>query len=100
MEPSVAAPERRGKPASSPGRPGRPRRSGFAAAVGTVLRWVRWHARPLPWIGPAIILIALVVLLPVVLMVRDSFRDIDDIGFDHGWAGVQNFKELFNEPDL
>jgi multiple sugar transport system permease protein len=100
MEPSVAAPDRREKSVAPPGRPGRPPRSGFAAAVGPVLRWMGRRARPLPWIGPAIILIALVVLLPVVLMIRDSFRNIDDIGFDHGWAGTQNFKTLFNEPDL
>lgn len=55
---------------------------------------------PLLWIGPAIALVALVVLLPVVLMVRTAFRNIDSIGFDHGWAGWTNFRALFNEPDL
>ena len=100
MEPSVAAPDRREKSVAPPGRPGRSPRSGSAGVAGRVLHWMGRRARPLPWIGPAIVLIALVVLLPVVLMIRDSFRDIDDIGFDHGWAGVQNFKTLFNEPDL
>src|SRR5215467_1400065 len=55
---------------------------------------------PLLWTGPAIALIALVVLLPVVIMVETAFRKIDTIGFDHGWNGLANFKELFHEPDL
>lgn len=100
MEPSVAAPERRGeKLAPTRGRPGRQPSGRFGAARRT-LRWIARHTRPLPWIGPAIILIVLVVLLPVVLMVRTAFRNIDDIGFDHGWAGTLNFRALFNEPDL
>ncbi len=56
--------------------------------------------RPLVWIGPAIALILLVVLLPVVLMVRTAFRNVDTIGFDHGWAGWANFDKLFAEQHL
>lgn len=55
---------------------------------------------PLLWVGPAIALIAGVVLVPVVLMFRTAFRHIDTIGFDHGWAGALNFSALFAEPDL
>jgi len=55
---------------------------------------------PLLWTGPAIALIALVVLLPVVIMVETAFRKIDTIGFDHGWNGLANFRQLFHEPDL
>jgi len=55
---------------------------------------------PLLWVGPAVALIAIVVLWPVVIMFRTSFRKIDSIGFDHGWAGLMNFKRLFREPDL
>jgi len=54
----------------------------------------------LAWIGPAIGLIVFVVLLPVVLMFRTAFRNIDTVGFDHGWAGWLNFRALFKEPDL
>jgi multiple sugar transport system permease protein len=55
---------------------------------------------PLLWIGPATGLICFVVLLPVYEMFRISFRNIDSIGFDHGWAGWLNFRHLFKEPDL
>ncbi|MEU4426698.1 sugar ABC transporter permease [Actinoplanes sp. NPDC024001] len=53
---------------------------------------------PLLWIGPAVLLIAGVVLLPVVLMFRTAFHHIDAIGFDHGWVGTDNFEALLREP--
>jgi multiple sugar transport system permease protein len=58
------------------------------------------HLQPLLWIGPALALIGFVVLLPVYIMFRTAFRNIDSIGFDHGWAGWLNFRTLFKEPDL
>jgi multiple sugar transport system permease protein len=61
---------------------------------------VRHALVPLLWLGPALGLICFVVLLPVYIMFRTSFRDIDSIGFDHGWAGWLNFKHLFREPGL
>lgn len=64
------------------------------------LRRTRHLLAPLLWVGPAVALIAIVVLWPVVIMFRTSFRNIDSIGFDHGWAGLVNFKNLFREPDL
>ena len=72
----------------------RPRRAGRGGG------WPGAGCSPLLWIGPAIVLIALVVLLPVVLMFRTAFRNIDTIGFDHGWAGWANFDKLFGEQRL
>ena len=39
---------------------------------------------PLLWLGPAIALIGLVVLWPVVVMVQSSFQNISGIGFVAG----------------
>ena len=55
---------------------------------------------PLAWIGPAIALIAVVVLWPVVVMVRTSFEDISPDGFVLGSAGGSNYGDLFDEPSL
>jgi multiple sugar transport system permease protein len=55
---------------------------------------------PLLWVGPAIALIAVVVLWPVVVMFRTSLRNISPDGFDLGSAGRKNFDNLFNEPAL
>ena len=63
------------------------------------LRVVRALA-PLAWIGPAIALIAVVVLWPVVVMVRTSFEDISPDGFVLGSAGGSNYGDLFDEPSL
>ncbi len=55
---------------------------------------------PLVWIGPAVGLISLVVLWPVVIMVRTAFQRISPDGFILGWAGWRNFVFLWQEPDL
>ncbi|MFI9207742.1 MULTISPECIES: carbohydrate ABC transporter permease [unclassified Streptomyces] len=55
---------------------------------------------PLPWIGPAVLLIALVVLWPVYEMVRTSFLKISSSGFVRGSAGFDKYKQLFDEPGL
>lgn len=55
---------------------------------------------PMYWLGPASILIVGVVILPVFFMVWDSFRNIDSVGFDHGWAGLASYRSLFALPDL
>jgi multiple sugar transport system permease protein len=52
------------------------------------------------WIGPAIALIAVVVLWPVVVMFRTSFQQFTSGGVALGWRGTGNFKDLFDEPDL
>lgn len=56
--------------------------------------------RPLLWIGPSLALIGLVVLLPVFFMVYSAFRNVDIVGFDHGFAGWSDFDRLFAEPGL
>ncbi|MEE1822304.1 sugar ABC transporter permease [Streptomyces sp. BE20] len=55
---------------------------------------------PLPWIGPAVLLIVLVVLWPVYEMVRTSFLKISSSGFVRGSAGFDKYKQLFEEPSL
>ena len=55
---------------------------------------------PLLWIGPAIALIAVVVLWPVVVMFRTSFQHISPDGFVLGSAGGKNYSDLWNEPAL
>jgi multiple sugar transport system permease protein len=63
-------------------------------------RRLRRGLEPLVWIGPAIVLIAVVVLWPVVVMFRTSFQHISPDGFVLGSRGTGNYKDLFNEPDL
>jgi len=55
---------------------------------------------PLAWIGPAIILITVVVLLPVVVMIQSSLQKISPDGFVLGSAGISNFVTLFGETAL
>lgn len=69
------------------------RRSGVLVRVGRALV-------PLAWIGPAVALIGVVVLWPVVVMVRTSLRHISPDGFDLGSAGGKNYSDLFAEPGL
>ncbi|MFJ6217032.1 carbohydrate ABC transporter permease [Streptomyces sp. NPDC092296] len=69
---------------ASPGR----RRSGLA------------RLGPLPWIGPAVLLILLVVVWPVYEMVHTSFLKISTSGFVRGSAGTAKYKQLFDETDF
>jgi multiple sugar transport system permease protein len=55
---------------------------------------------PLVWVGPAMALIVLVVLWPVVIMIQTAFQHISPDGFILGWAGWRNFMFLWEEPDL
>ena len=55
---------------------------------------------PLLWLGPAIALIGLVVLWPVVVMVQSSFQQIGGEGFVAGYNGTTNYAHLFDEPDF
>ncbi|MDN3352604.1 sugar ABC transporter permease [Actinomadura sp. DC4] len=54
----------------------------------------------LPWIGPAVVLISVVVLWPVVEMVRTSFLKISSSGLTLGSQGGKNYSDLFAEDDL
>jgi ABC-type sugar transport system permease subunit len=55
---------------------------------------------PLPWIGPALVLIFAVVLWPAFEMVRTSLSEISISGLSKGFAGLVNFERLFADPDL
>jgi ABC-type sugar transport system permease subunit len=57
----------------------------------------RFTVGPLPWILPAIALIAVVVIWPVVTMVISSRERIGMDGFVRGPAGWHNFTQLFGE---
>lgn len=48
----------------------------------------------LPWIGPALLLIAAVVFFPAGYMVWTSFRDVSEFGVDRGPAGTANYQAL------
>ena len=55
---------------------------------------------PLPWIGPALLLIFGVVLWPAFEMVRASLQDISMSGVAKGFAGLDNFRVLLSNPAL
>jgi multiple sugar transport system permease protein len=55
---------------------------------------------PMLWLGPAIALIGVVVLWPVVVMVQSSFQQIGGEGFVAGYNGTTNYTNLFHEPDF
>ncbi|WP_235215437.1 carbohydrate ABC transporter permease [Phaeacidiphilus oryzae] len=57
----------------------------------------RFTVGPLPWILPAIALIAVVVIWPVVTMVITSRERLGLDGFVRGSAGWKNFTRLFGE---
>jgi multiple sugar transport system permease protein len=57
-------------------------------------------AGPLPWITPMLVLIFGVVLWPVYEMVRTSTLDISSSGKERGFIGLQNYEELFVNPNL
>ena len=54
----------------------------------------------LPWIGPALFLILLVVIWPVVILVRTSFTDISLAGSLLDFNGITNYRDLFANVDL
>jgi multiple sugar transport system permease protein len=56
--------------------------------------------RPALWIGPAVALIAVVVLWPVVVLVHSSFQNIAADGFVVGGAGAKNYSNLWHEAAL
>jgi multiple sugar transport system permease protein len=56
--------------------------------------------QPLAWIGPAIVLILLVVIYPIVVMIQTSFRNITPLGIDIGSAGWSNFSQVLHNPNF
>jgi len=55
---------------------------------------------PLPWLAPAIILIAAVVLWPVWEMFTTSRQNINSDGFNLGSNGWANYTAVFHDPRL
>ncbi|HXP54254.1 MAG TPA: ABC transporter permease subunit [Streptosporangiaceae bacterium] len=55
---------------------------------------------PLGWLGPSLVLIALIIVYPAIEMIRTSFIKFNSIGFSEGAAGFGNYKTLFDEPAL
>lgn len=60
----------------------------------------RFLAGPLPWITPMLVLIFGIVLWPVYEMGRTSLLDISSSGVTRGFAGFDNYLELFENPNL
>ena len=54
----------------------------------------------LPWIGPALILILLVVIWPVIELIRTSFTDITLAGSLLDFNGLANYRDLIANVDL
>ena len=54
----------------------------------------------LPWIGPAILLILLVVVWPAIELIRISLTKITSAGALEGFNGLGNYRLLFENPDL
>ena len=63
-------------------------------------RRLRASLAPLPWIGPAIVLIALVVIWPVVVMIQTSFKNVSALGITLGSAGLRNYRAVLDNPNL
>ena len=83
-----------GNAAPAPPRGNRPP-SQRAAAAPTC----GWLAA-LPWLGPALVLIAAVVFYPAVELVRASMSDYSITGLRKGSAGLENYAKVLAHPDL
>ncbi len=61
-----------------------------------------WRRRlaPLGWLGPSLLIIALVIVYPAISMVWTSFVKVNSIGLSEGSAGVRNYRTLLSEPAL
>lgn len=56
--------------------------------------------QPLLWLGPSLLLIALIIAYPAVEMIRTSFLKVNSIGLTQGYTGLGNYRNLFGEPAL
>jgi multiple sugar transport system permease protein len=54
----------------------------------------------LPWIGPSLLLILLVVVWPAIELIRISLTKITSAGVLEGFFGLGNYRLLFENPDL
>lgn len=65
------------------------------AAVENKRRPLLEMARALPWVGPALLLIIMIVLFPAGFMIYTSTRKISMNGKDKGSDGFKNYETLF-----
>ncbi|HUN34649.1 MAG TPA: sugar ABC transporter permease [Trebonia sp.] len=83
--------------------PGPRTRTGLSAAKPrtrlTSSAWLR-RLQPLLWLGPAIALIAVVVIWPIVAMIQTSFQNITPLGINIGSAGWGNFSQVLQNLNL
>jgi multiple sugar transport system permease protein len=75
----------------------RPARQGWRH--GGTWRFLR-RLSPLCWLGPSLLLIALVIVYPAIEMIRTSLLKVNSIGLSQGSNGLANYKLLFSEPAL
>lgn len=54
----------------------------------------------LPWIGPALVLIAGVVVFPALYMFWTSLRKVSQYGIDRGFAGLDNYSHVLGAQQL
>jgi multiple sugar transport system permease protein len=54
----------------------------------------------LPWLGTALFLIVGFVLWPTIELFLMSFRRVDISGLLKGWAGLENYRSLFDNSDI
>jgi multiple sugar transport system permease protein len=92
----TAAATRRG---GGPGRSPSPRRTASPGPLGRAMPWLR-RLSPIWWLGPSIVLIALVIVYPAIEMIQTSFEKVNSIGLTQGSAGFGNYTNLFHEPAL
>jgi multiple sugar transport system permease protein len=77
------------------------RRAGAETIIRPSLaRRARRALAPLPWLAPALALIAFVVLWPVWEMFTTSRQHINSYGFNLGAYGWKNYSTLFADPNL
>lgn len=73
-----------------------------ARAHPRIPRHRSWPRRlaPLGWLGPSLLIIALVIVYPAVTTVWTSFVKVNSIGLSEGSAGLRNYRTLLAEPAL
>src|SRR6266536_2667519 len=67
---------------------------------GSGLRRFLRALSPLWWLGPTLLLMALIIIYPAIEMIRTSFLKVNSIGLSQGTNGLANFRQLFAEPAL
>ncbi|MFW6693425.1 ABC transporter permease subunit [Streptomyces sp. MAR4 CNX-425] len=84
--------------AGAPPTPPPPGAAGPPAAGPLRALWQR--TVPARWLAPGTLLIAAVIVFPAIYMVGMSFVEINRIGLTDGFAGLQNYRNLFAEDEL